>query len=299
MKAPEAPSERSVPGLSPRLQARLRLLFRVLSAISPALAARLALKLFITPVPRPSSAEEREFLATARQRALATEHGSIQCYEWPAAGATVLVVHGWSSHTGRLRHAIAALHARGFRIVAFDGPGHGRSGGRYADLHALRDTISTVSGEFGAPRAILAHSYGALAAAVWLAECRSAELRAAVLVGMPRDIGYILESFTLAMALRPPIIERLRARFFARYGAWPEFYEAGALAAQIPVPVLMVHGAADEFVPVRHVRPTYERFALGELSIRPDLTHSAPLGDAASLATIAGFLQRHMAGSEP
>ncbi|MGA3158350.1 MAG: alpha/beta fold hydrolase [Steroidobacteraceae bacterium] len=299
MNNTKAPSERSVPGLSARLQARLRLLFKVLGALSPALAARLALRLFITPVPRPVSAEESAFLATARLRALTTDHGRIQTYEWPATGPTLLIVHGWSSHTGRLRHAIAALHARGFRIVAFDGPGHGQSGGRYADLHALRDTISTVTGEFGAAQAILAHSYGALAVAVWLAHSRPAELRAAVLVGMPRDIGYILESFTLAMALRPRVIERLRARFYARYGAWPEFYEAGALAAQIPIPVLQVHGAADEFVPVAHARPIHERFALGELSIRPDLTHSAPLSDAASLATIAGFLQRHMAGSGP
>lgn len=297
MSAAEAPSERSIPGLSASLKARLRLLFRVLTALSPTLAARLALRLFITPVARPISTEEAAFLATARMRTLATPHGRIQTYEWTASGPTVLVVHGWISHTGRLRHAIAALHAQGFRVLAFDGPGHGRSGGRYADLHAFGETISLMNTEFGPLGAILAHSFGALATAVWLADRAAPELRAAVLVGMPHDIGYILESFTLAMALRPAVVERVRALFHARYGAWPEVYESGALAAQIRVPVLLVHGAADEFVPLEHSRATYPRLAYGELSIRPDLKHSAPLSDAASLDLIAGFLRRHMAGS--
>jgi alpha-beta hydrolase superfamily lysophospholipase len=297
VSAPETPSGRSIPGLSAPLKARLRLLFRLFSAVSPALAARLALRLFITPVARPVSTEEEKFLATARTRTLATPHGRIQTYEWPASGPTLLIVHGWISHTGRLRHAIAALHQRGYRIVAFDAPGHGRSGGRYADLDAVRDIIARVSSEFAPARAILAHSYGALAVAVWLAESAPAQLRAAVLVGMPRDIGYILESFTMAMALNPNVIGRLRALFHKRYGAWPEFYEAGALAAQIRIPVLLVHGEEDEFVPVAHARPVHQRLALGELSIRPELKHSAPLSDAASLDAIAGFLQRHVSGS--
>lgn len=297
MNAPEAPSERSIPGLSATLKARLRLLFRVLSALSPALAARLALRLFITPVARPVSAEETAFLATARTRVLTTGHGRIHTYEWPAAGPTVLIVHGWISNTGRLRHAIAALHAGGFRIVAFDGPGHGRSSGRYADLHAFRDTATAVLSEFGPVSAIVAHSFGALAVAVWLAEGTPVDMRAAVLVGMPQDVGYILESFTVAMALRPKVIERMRALFYARYGAWPEFYEAGALAAQIRLPVLLMHGAADEFVPVAHASATHQQLAQGELSIRPHLKHSAPLSDAASLDAIAGFLRRHVAGS--
>jgi pimeloyl-ACP methyl ester carboxylesterase len=294
VNSPEALGERSIPGLSARTKARLRLLFRLLGALSPSLAARLALRLFITPVARPIGSEEAAFLATARMRSLSSTHGRIQTYEWPASGPTVLLVHGWVSHTGRLRHAISALHARGFRVVAFDSPGHGHSGGRYADLHAVCDIISAVSRELGPVNALVAHSYGALASAVWLAEQTPAELRAAVLVGMPRDIGYILESFTMAMALRPKVIERLRAFFYARYGAWPEFYEAGALAAQIRIPVLLVHGEEDEFVPVAHAVPVHQRLEFGELSIRADLKHSAPLSNAESLAAIAGFLERHL-----
>jgi pimeloyl-ACP methyl ester carboxylesterase len=295
--APEAMSERSIPGLSASLKARLRLLFRVLGVLSPSLAARLALRLFITPVARPPSAEESAFLATAHARVLATSHGRIQTYEWGATGPTVLVVHGWISHTGRLRHAIAALCASGFRVVAFDGPGHGRSGGRYADLHAFRDCAAAVVAEFGPASAILAHSFGAFAVALWLAEATPPDLRAAVLVGMPQSVGYILESFTIAMALAPKVIERVRALFYRRYGAWPELYEAGALAAQIRLPVLLVHGAADEFVPLAQANATYQRLPHGELSIRPHLKHSAPLSDAASLQIITGFLRRHMPGS--
>jgi pimeloyl-ACP methyl ester carboxylesterase len=210
-------------------------MFRVLGALSPAWAARVALRLFITPMARPVSAEEATFLATARTGSLPTTHGLIATHEWPAAGPTVLIVHGWISHTGRLRHTISALHACGYRIIAIDLPGHGRSGGRYADLQAVRDTLEQVNATLGPAAAVLAHSYGALAVSVWLAEQAPNGIRAAVLIGMPRDVGYILESFTIAMALKPRVIEQLRALFRQRYGEWPEFYEAGALAAQIKV----------------------------------------------------------------
>lgn len=280
------------------MKRRLRLMFRILSAVSPSLAARLALRLFITPMARPISAEEDAFLATACIHSLPTPHGLVATYEWPADGPTVLVVHGWISHSGRLRHAISALRAHGFRVVAVDLPGHGRSAGRYADLHSVRDTLALVNSAFGPASAVVAHSYGALAVSVWLAEHSPPEVRAAVLVGMPRDVGYILESFTIAMALHPRVIERMRALFHARYGAWPESYEAGALAAQIKVPVLLVHGEQDEFVPVAHTAPVHQRLQHGELSIRPNLKHSAPLGDAASLELIASFLKQHLSVSE-
>lgn len=246
---------------------------------------------------RPITEEEAAFLATARAGALVTPHGLIATHEWPCAGPTILIVHGWISHTGRLRHAISALHACGYRIVAIDLPGHGRSGGRYADLRAVRETLDQVNAELGPAAAVLAHSYGALAVSVWLAEQAPAGIRAAVLVGMPRDVGYILESFTIAMALSPPVIARLRMLFHARYGEWPEFYEAGALAAQIRVPVLLVHGEQDEFVPVAHAAPVHQRLASGALSIRAGLKHSAPLSDADSLHAITGFLRQHVSVS--
>jgi pimeloyl-ACP methyl ester carboxylesterase len=286
---------RNIPGLTPARQRRIRGLFRLLAVLSPALAARLASWLFITPRTRRISEPDAAFLATAASRRLPTAHGEVQTYEWPGEGPAVLVLHGWISYAGQLKVMIEGLRAHGLRVVAFDAPAHGRSGGRQADLYSFRDALAAVSSACGPAGAILAHSFGAITAASWLAEDAAAErLRAAVLVGLPRDIGYLFESFTMAMALRADVIDRMRARFHARYGGYPEDYSAAALAQRIHIPVLLVHGGADEYVPAAHAEEVALQLRDGQIQVIAGLSHSAPLRDPATIELMALFIRERL-----
>lgn len=51
----------------------------------------------------------------------------VTTYAW-GEGPAVLLVHGWSSHTGCMAGFVDPLLERGFRVVAFDAPAHGRIG---------------------------------------------------------------------------------------------------------------------------------------------------------------------------
>jgi pimeloyl-ACP methyl ester carboxylesterase len=288
--AQQRDSTRSIPGLTPAHQRRLRTLFRVLSRISPALAARLAAYAFTLPLARSLSAEDDSFLAGARSRRLQTRAGAVQVYEWPGQDPAVLVLHGWISHAARLQPVIDALRAHGLRVVAFDAPAHGRSAGRRADLHGFLGALETVSLECGPIGAVLAHSFGAITAATWLAERGLGPLQAAVLVGLPRDVGYLFESFTIALGLSAPVVRRLRALFRARYGRDPEDYSAQQLAGRIRVPVLLVHGANDELVPVAHAETIAPLLERARLHVVPRLNHSAPLRDPSTVALMADFI---------
>lgn len=286
---------RNLPGLTPARQWRIRALFRLLSALSPALAARFAARLFITPRARRVSDQDAAFLATAAARRLRTAHGDVQIYEWPGAGAAVLVLHGWISYAGQLRPIIEGLLSHGLAVVAFDAPAHGRSGGRQADLASFRDALAAVSSACAPAGAILAHSFGAITAASWLAEDpAAAQLRAAVLVGLPRDIGYLFEIFTIALGLRGEVVQRLRALFRARYGGDPEDYAAPALARRIHIPVLLVHGAADEYIPASHAREVALQLRDGHMQVIAGLSHSAPLRDPDTIELMARFISERL-----
>jgi len=294
MNAPEhgndAAATRSIPGLSPERKRRLRTLFRILSAISPALAARLAAYAFTLPLARAIGPEDDAFLAGARTHRLRTPVGAVQVYEWPGRDPAVLVLHGWISHAARLQPVIDALRARGLRVVAFDAPAHGRSSGRRADLHAFLGALEAVSRDCGPIGAVLAHSFGAITAVTWLAQSAGVPLRAAVLVGLPRDVGYLFESFTITLGLSAEVVRRLRALFRARYGRDPEDYSAQQLAQRIRVPVLLVHGANDELVPVAHSESIARLFEQVRLHVVPQLNHSAPLRDPPTVALMADFI---------
>jgi alpha-beta hydrolase superfamily lysophospholipase len=286
---------RTIPGLTPARQRRIRAAFRLLSRFSPALAARFAARLFIRPRARRVSEQDAVFLATAAGRRLATPHGAVQIYEWPGAGPAVLVLHGWISYAGQLKAIIEGLRAHGLRVVAFDAPAHGRSGGRLADLASFRDALAAVSSACAPAGAILAHSFGAITAASWLAEdAAAAQLRAAVLVGLPRDVGYLFESFSIAMALRPDVVQRLRTLFRTRYGGYPEDYAAPALARRIHIPVLLVHGEADEYVPAAHAEEVVLQLRDGHIQVIAGLNHSAPLRDPDTIELMARFISERL-----
>jgi pimeloyl-ACP methyl ester carboxylesterase len=290
----ETPAERNIPGLTLALRRRLRRLFRVLTALSPALAARVAARLFVTPRARVVGTEDADFLATATPAALPTPRGTVQAYDWPGANPPVILVHGWISHAARLVSVIRAFQARGRRVVAFDAPAHGHSAGRHADLFSFLDAIAAVADYCGVQGAVLAHSFGAIATATWLAQ-KQPPLRAAVLVGLPRDVGYLFESFTLALDLRADVVARLRATFRARYGGEPETFSARALAGKIAMPVLLVHGDADEFIPVAQAGEVAEQLADGRVAVIPGLSHSAPLHDPVTIAAMVNFIETRLA----
>jgi pimeloyl-ACP methyl ester carboxylesterase len=289
---PEA--ERTIPGLTPCVRRRLRALFRLLGAVSPPLAARLAVRLFTTPRARTLSPQESQFLQQAQSRRLAHAGGDIQVYEWAGAGPTVLILHGWISHAARLRETIEALSARGLRVLAFDAPAHGRSSGRRLDLHVYRDAVAAVSTERGPVAAVVAHSFGALTALHWLAENREPRLRAAVLVGVPRDVGYLFDSFTTVLGLSAQLIEQARALFRKRYGGDPESYCAKQLAARIELPVLLVHGGADELVPSAHSTEVAQTLAGSRVLVVPAMSHGGPLRDPDTVGLMADFIAEHL-----
>jgi pimeloyl-ACP methyl ester carboxylesterase len=290
--------ERTIPGLTPALRARLRALFWIVSALSTDWAARLSARLFCTPIARTVEPEEQQFLITSRAQTLRAPSGALQVYEWPGPSAdspTVLVVHGWFSHAARMEYIVRALHARAIRVVAFDAPAHGRSAGAQADMKAFGDAIRTVLAACGPAQGVLAHSFGAFSTAAWLAEDQPAGMRAAVLVGVMRDLAYICDSFAQTMALTPKVRARFRTLLQERYGRSPEEVTTGALVRRIHLPLLMVHGAVDELVPSAHAELVAEHLRDGELLIAPDLGHGAPLRDPDTVKQIVDFLSARIA----
>ncbi len=200
----------------------------------------------------------------------AARYRSIYGPALPLESASVLIVHGWISHAARMEYLIRALHSKGLRVVAFDAPAHGRSSGHQADMHAFRGAIQQVIATHGPVQGVIAHSFGAFATASWLAEDQPADMRAAVLIGMMHDLGYITDSFSQVMALSPKVQEGFREQIKERFGAYPEEVSTGALVRRVHRPVLLVHGGSDDVVPTAHAERVSGHLREGELLIAPE-----------------------------
>ena len=281
---------RNLPHLSPRLKAALQRGFGLLQTCSTGLAARAALALYLHPSHRHVDAIDRDCLARACVQWLPLGDGRLRVLSWGTGPRTVLLLHGWGSHAPRFSNLIEQLLAQGWRVIAFDAPGHGQSSGRSSSLPQFEAALAAVLTLHAPVHAVVAHSMGALAAAAVLAQTPPASLRAAVLVSLPQDIGYLMESFEQVLQLREPARARLLQLFVQRFGALPQDISATGLLPAITCPVLLVHDRDDDVVPLEQAQRLAPLLQHGSLHITQGLGHSELLRDPAMIGAAVGFL---------
>ena len=96
-----------------------------------------------------------------------TSEGDVQAYVFEPTGkgphAGVLIAHGWTSEASFMAVFAEQLRRAGFRVVAFDQPGHGRSVQRRASLVDCARALMQVAEALGPLRFAVTHSIGGLA----------------------------------------------------------------------------------------------------------------------------------------
>jgi pimeloyl-ACP methyl ester carboxylesterase len=283
-----------MPHVSPRQLHRLRRLFSIIQAISPRLAAHAALRLFITPMRRKSEAIDADWLKTAKLHSVAVGSSRVHVHEWGTGARTVVILHGWGSHAPRYSTLAQSLVTAGWRVLAIDAPGHGRSPGRTSSLPQFIDALDVVIRAFGPVEALIGHSLGGLAAALWLAQtpAHQSAIRHAVLISTPLDAGFLVDNFVAMIGLREATTRHLLSRFTSRFEKSPEGWSAAAIADAIRIPVLLVHDRDDDVVPVAHSERLLEVLPNARLYATTGLGHSGMLRDSATVSLINQELSR-------
>jgi alpha-beta hydrolase superfamily lysophospholipase len=216
--------------------------------------------------------------------------GRIHVTRWSGDGPPTFVTvlaHGYGEHAGRYGHVAQVLVDLGAVVDAPDHLGHGRSDGEralVADIEAVVDDLHTVAERVradhpGLPLALVGHSMGGLIAARY-AQRHLDRLDALVLsgpvVGGNPALAMLLELDPIPdIPIDPQILSRDPAVGEA-YAADPLVYHgpfrretlqaliAGADAVLAggtlgDVPVLWIHGTADQLVPYDVTAVTMEK----------------------------------------
>src|SRR4029078_6760274 len=89
-------------------------------------------------------------------------YGRVAAWSW-GSGPIVYLVHGWGGRAEQLGAFVGPLVARGFRVIAVDGPGHGESSGRRSSGVEIGRALADVAAQCGPARGVIAHSLGAAA----------------------------------------------------------------------------------------------------------------------------------------
>jgi pimeloyl-ACP methyl ester carboxylesterase len=282
-----------LPHVSPARLAWLRRLFGLLQLLNTTLAARIAFRLFLRPFRRPMRDEDCAAMGLARQHEAGAGDERVAVYEWGGGERTVIIVHGWGSRAARFTPLAMALVARGWRVLAFDAPGHGASPGGSSSLPQFMAALETIASTRGPVHALAGHSLGALAIACSHASARPAwadRVQRVVLVSMPAGAPFLIDSFLQMMRIGPATAARLLDLFRRRFGGEPAGYASMPGAAQLDASLLLVHDRDDDIVPFAHSAALTTLVGDCRLLATSGLGHSGLTRDAATIAQIAHFL---------
>ena len=65
----------------------------------------------------------------------------ISCYAWGKGEKTILLAHGWDARAMDFYKMIPVLVDHGYKVIAFDGPGHGHSEGNSSNMVDFKELM--------------------------------------------------------------------------------------------------------------------------------------------------------------
>lgn len=217
---------------------------RLTSLISTGLAARFLERLFLTPTRWPRPQRELRWMAGASQSKLRFDDSRhISLLTW-GEGPTVLLAHGWSGRGSQMGAFVSGLVAGGFRVVAFDAPGHGDSDGRLTGLPEIAEAIQKIAKQEGPIHAVVAHSLGT--AATTLALSRGLIVDRLVYISPPEDPGAFLFRAARFLGFSDAAARLARERIQRRFKASFDEARGKVLAPAMTADLLVIHDLDDE-----------------------------------------------------
>ncbi|MFN0214779.1 MAG: alpha/beta fold hydrolase [Saprospiraceae bacterium] len=262
------------------------------SLLAPQYAAKMTARIFSTP-PKPLvRPKEREFLSSARQVHRELAEQNIVEYHWGEEDAPlVLLSYGWAYNAGRWRHFVPNLVEAGYRVLAYDPPGHGLAPSGTMNIPANAAIIRALLNDYGTPFAIVAHSFGGGSSINALNDLpRALHPRRMVVMASFSFAPRIFLEYKKALGLWSSLYWRMVRGFEKRVGHSIDHFDFAMMSAAFPhIEGLLVHDPGDPVTPYAESR-RYHDFWPGSYLYSPR-EGGHHLGTAGITRTVLGFVQ--------
>jgi len=249
---------------------------------------------------------------------------SVRAWQHPAPARVVVLCHGYGEHIGRYEHVAGALVERGAAVYGPDHIGHGESGGEQVLVrdfgHVVDDLHSVVrlarEAHPDLPVVLVAHSMGGMIGTRY-AQRHGEELAGLVLSAPAIGLTPVLADWLAAPELPDdPIDVAVLSRDasvgqayaddpLVWHGGWKRptleaFHRANEAVDAGPgfgdLPVLYVHGEADELVPMALAQPAVQRLRGEDFAERivPEARHEVfnELDQDVTIGLVGDFVDR-------
>ena len=266
----------------------LRFGIRSLSAVSPSLAGRWVYHLWFATHRFAEPKRETCWREQAQQFTLPHAYGPLAIYSW-GEGPTVLLVHGWNGRGTQMGGFAAPLVNAGYRAIAFDAPGHGRTPGNCSTIFRIVDAVDVITNEFGPLKGIVTHSFGAMVIVLALQSQLSAER--VVCINPAAQLDFLVDSFCATLGITPRTRKAFLHRLENHYGAdIGRQISADENAAGLAIPALIIHDIDDSEVPWQQGERLANAWPNARFMQTRGLGHTRSLRDHETIQAAVNFI---------
>ncbi len=277
--------------MKPLLKSR----FQILQKTSPKSATKLALKLWSTVPKYKPSFQEKVLIESAGTKRIPFQESKYQpslntyytLYSW-GKGPTVLLVHDWGGCGAQMASLAQPLVKAGFQVITFDALAHGDSPGKQTDLLETVAIIKDIELKFNGFHAIIAHSYGALAAGIALQD--GVKANKFVVCSAATALDFYLRKFSGKLNASREMRGRIILNVTNRLRMSIEKLSLVHIAARLNRPILILHDRNDEVVDHQEALALSKCWPGSQLVMTSGLGHLGILKDSKTIQKIQEYI---------
>ncbi|MCF8247875.1 MAG: alpha/beta hydrolase [Saprospiraceae bacterium] len=273
--------------------------FAFFGQIFPKTAANLAFRIFTTPRIRAVHKRTDDLIESARMFEILYGKVILKGYEWGRGERTILMVHGWESRGTALRSFVPGMVQAGYRVVTFDGPAHGNSGGKQTNLSNFAGAVKAVLNQIGHVHGIITHSFGGSTSVFALAHLDpTIEVEKMVLIAVPASTRKVVQDFTKLIGLPKRAVKAHKEILHNKLNGL-HFHDTDlieSLAKAKVGEVLVVHDKFDPSVNFESAEAIFEKYDHVNLLVTQGLGHFNLVKDREVILRVTNFLRSEEEG---
>lgn len=263
---------------------------KILTAISPFIASRFAARLFLTPFKYKIPEREKDMDTNSIQESISVPaiNREIVVYHYGESKKKILLIHGWSGTGTQMSLIAKKLVEKGFEIISFDAPAHGKAPGKISMMPFFIESIHHLEKTYGPFHAAIGHSLGGMS--ILKAVKDGLVLNKLVVIGTANSVTHITKDFAQNMQLNEKVAKKMKSYFDSKFGEDMDNYSGAFSAEAVKIPTLVIHDKDDVDV---HVSSAYEisnNLDNSQLLITEGLGHRKILGDSEVINKITTFI---------
>jgi pimeloyl-ACP methyl ester carboxylesterase len=278
--------------LSQRLALKyIRTKFKLLSSVSKRKAAEKAFKLFCTPQSRNKKKLPKIFEGAEKLHfEIAGNIVRGWRFNYPAE-RKVMIIHGYESSVINFDRYIKPLIKKGYEVLAFDAPAHGKSGGKKITAPFYKETIQKINKLYGPVQSYMAHSFGGLAVSLALEEISHTPDYRLALIAPATETTTAIDSFFLFLQIDAAVRTEFEKLIIRKAGVSSEWYSIKRAMKHIKAKVLWLHDEGDDVTPLSDaLKIKEENYPNIEFVITKGLGHRRIYSDNKVTKAVVDFL---------